>query len=148
MSEHSEMFNLRLNLDHLPFFFLIYFLLHWVFVAARAFSSWGERGLLFLAVAGSSLQWLLLLWLTGSRRAGFSSCGAQAYLLHGMWDLSGPGIEPMSPALAGGFLTTVPPGKSRTIYLWLSPPANPEVESLETYYGFSSTGVKFPSNLP
>ena len=28
-----------------------------------------------------------------------------------MWDLPGPGIEPVSPALAGGFLTTVPPGK-------------------------------------
>ena len=28
-----------------------------------------------------------------------------------MSDLPGPGIEPMSPALAGGFLTTVPPGK-------------------------------------
>ena len=30
-----------------------------------------------------------------------------------MWDLPGPGLEPVSPALAGGFLTTVPPGKSR-----------------------------------
>ena len=29
-----------------------------------------------------------------------------------MWDLPGPGLEPMSPALAGGFLTTVPPGKA------------------------------------
>ena len=29
-----------------------------------------------------------------------------------MWDLPGPGIEPMSPALAGEFLTTGPPGKS------------------------------------
>ena len=29
-----------------------------------------------------------------------------------MWDLPGPGLEPMSPALAGGFLTTAPPGKS------------------------------------
>ena len=28
-----------------------------------------------------------------------------------MWDLSGPGFEPVSPALAGGFLTTEPPGK-------------------------------------
>ena len=28
-----------------------------------------------------------------------------------MWDLHRPGIEPMSPALAGRFLTTVPPGK-------------------------------------
>ena len=29
-----------------------------------------------------------------------------------MWDLPGPGFEPLSPALAGGFLTTVLPGKS------------------------------------
>ena len=41
-----------------------------------------------------------------------SSCGARAQLLRGMWDLPGPGLEPVSPALAGGLLTTVPPGKS------------------------------------
>ena len=41
-----------------------------------------------------------------------SSCGAWAQLPRGMWDFPGPGLEPMSPALAGGFLTTVPPGKS------------------------------------
>ena len=29
-----------------------------------------------------------------------------------MWDLPRPGLEPVSPSLAGGFLTTVPPGKS------------------------------------
>ena len=29
-----------------------------------------------------------------------------------MWDLPGPGIELVSPALAGRFLTTAPPGKS------------------------------------
>ena len=35
-----------------------------------------------------------------------------------MWDLPGPGLEPMSPVLAGGFLTTVPPGKSpRNFYM-------------------------------
>ena len=28
-----------------------------------------------------------------------------------MWDLPGTGLEPMSPALAGGFLTTAPLGK-------------------------------------
>ena len=28
-----------------------------------------------------------------------------------MWDLPGPGLEPVSPALAGRFLTTEPPGK-------------------------------------
>ena len=43
-----------------------------------------------------------------------SSCGAWAQLLCSMWDLPGPGIEPMSPALAGRFLTTAPPGKPRT----------------------------------
>ena len=74
---------------------------------------------------GFSLQWLLLLRSTGSRCAGFSSCGsralerrlsscgARASLLHGMWDLPGPGIEPVSPALAGRFLSTAPPGKPR-----------------------------------
>ena len=30
----------------------------------------------------------------------------------GMWDLPGPRINPMSPALAGKFFTTEPPGKS------------------------------------
>ena len=39
-----------------------------------------------------------------------------------MWDLPGPGLEPVSPALAGGFLTTVPPGKPEIhvlIYIYL-----------------------------
>ena len=37
-----------------------------------------------------------------------------------MWDLPGPGVEPASPALAGGFLTTEPPGKSLTpLLLWV-----------------------------
>ena len=55
-----------------------------------------------------------------------SSCGALTWLLHGMWDLPGPGIEPMSPSLAGTFLTTGRPGKSPTkhcchqpIFEWL-----------------------------
>ena len=36
-----------------------------------------------------------------------------------MWDLPGPGVEPVSPALAGGFLTTAPPGKSHLFILFL-----------------------------
>ena len=43
---------------------------------------------------------------------GLSSCGSWAQLLHSRSDLPGPGIEPMSPALAGGFLTTGPPEES------------------------------------
>ena len=42
---------------------------------------------------------------------GISSCGSQTWLLRGMWDLPGPGIEPVSPALAGVFFTTELPGK-------------------------------------
>ena len=42
---------------------------------------------------------------------GLSSCGAWAQLLRSMWDLPRSGIEPVSPALAGGFLIIVPPGK-------------------------------------
>ena len=34
-----------------------------------------------------------------------------------MWDLPGPGIESESPALQGGFLTTVPPGKPKNFLL-------------------------------
>ena len=35
-----------------------------------------------------------------------------------MWDLPRPGIEPVSPALAGKFLTTVPPGKSLVLIIF------------------------------
>ena len=37
-----------------------------------------------------------------------------------MWNLPRPGIEPVSPALTGGFLSTLPPGKSINNYLRLS----------------------------
>ena len=55
--------------------------------------------------------------------AGFSSCGSQALehrlnscdtwtqLLHGMWDLTGSGIEPTSLVLANGFFITEPPSE-------------------------------------
>ena len=43
---------------------------------------------------------------------GSSSCSTWTQLLPGIWNLPEPEIELLSPALAGGFLTTVPPGKS------------------------------------
>ena len=33
-----------------------------------------------------------------------------------MWDLPAAGLEPVLPALAGGFLTTALPGKSLGMY--------------------------------
>ena len=39
-----------------------------------------------------------------------SICGPWAYLLCGMWDLPRPGIEPVSPELAGKFLLLIHQG--------------------------------------
>ena len=33
-----------------------------------------------------------------------------------MWDLPGSGIEPLSPALAGGLFTTEQPGEPWTVF--------------------------------
>ena len=51
-----------------------------------------------------------------SRAFRLSRCGAQAELPWDMWDPPRLGIEPVFPALASGYLTTEPPGKSITIY--------------------------------
>ena len=48
-----------------------------------------------------------------------NSCGPQAYLLRGMRDLPGSGLEPASPALAGGFSTTEPRGKPKSYCIFL-----------------------------
>ena len=45
-------------------------------------------------------------------------CGAQAQLPQGTWDVPRPGIEPASPSLAGGFLTTKPSKKLQSHYLF------------------------------
>ena len=49
-----------------------------------------------------------------------SSCGIQTQLSCGMQNLLGPRINSTSPALAGGFLTTRPPGKSTYTHFWIS----------------------------
>ena len=60
-------------------FYLFYFWLRWVFVAARGlFSGCGEQGLLFVAVRGLLIVVASLVGSTGSRRTGFSSCGMWA----------------------------------------------------------------------
>ena len=68
----SELFLKKINL-------FIYFWLRWVFVAAHRLSLVAASGgYSSLRWAGFSLWWLLVLWSTGSRCTGFSSCGLWA----------------------------------------------------------------------
>ena len=63
------------------FFFkvFIYFWLRWVFVAVRGLSlAVASGGYSSFQCTGFSSRWLLLLRNTGSRCAGFSSCGSRA----------------------------------------------------------------------
>ena len=78
---------------------------------ARAFSSCGKRGPLFITVRGPLTIVASLVVEHRLQMRRLSSCGSRTQLLHGMWDLPRPGLEPVSSALAGRFSTTVPPGK-------------------------------------
>ena len=78
---------------------------------ARAFSSCGKRGPLFIAVRGPLTIVASLVAEHRLQTRRLSSCGSRAQLLRGMGDLPRPGLEPVSPALAGRFSTTVSPGK-------------------------------------
>ena len=98
----------------------IHFWSRWVFAAALRLS--------LVVVSGATLRCAT----QASHSGGFSCCGVHALgawaslvVTHGLlfardtWTLPGPGIEPMSSALAGGFLATVPPGKSHTLFYTL-----------------------------
>ena len=89
---------------------------------ARAFSSCGKRGPLFIAVRGPLTIAASLVAEHRLQTRRRSNCGSRAQLLRGMWDLPRPGLEPVSPALAGRFSTTAPPGKPlEEIFNFLSP---------------------------
>ena len=83
---------------------------------ARAFSSCGKWGPLFIAVRGPLTVGASLVVEHRLQTRRLSSCGSRAYLLRGMWDLPRPGLEPVSPALAGGFSTAAPPGKLPPVF--------------------------------
>ena len=105
------------------YFFLNKFIYLFVYLAAlglrccaRAFSSCGERGPLLIAVRVPLTVATSLVVEHRLQTRRLSSCGSWAQLLRGMWDLPGPGIEPVFPALAGRFSTTAPPGKPLVLY--------------------------------
>ena len=84
---------------------------------ARAFSNCGKRGPLFIAARGPLTIAVSLVAEHRLQTRRLSSCGSRAQLLRSMWDPPRPGLEPVSPALAGRFSTTAPPGKPPRGYL-------------------------------
>ena len=82
----------------------------------RAFSSCGKWRPLFIAVRGPLTIVACLVAEHRLQMCRLSSCGLQAQPLRGMCDLPRPGLEPVSPALAGGFSTTAPPGKPSFLF--------------------------------
>ena len=78
---------------------------------ARALSSCGKWGPLFIAVRGPLTIAASLVAEHRLQTRRLSSCGPRAQLLRGTWDLPSPGLEPVYPALAGRLPTTAPPGK-------------------------------------
>ena len=80
---------------------------------ARAFSSCGKRGPLFIAVRRPFTIAASLVAEHRLQTRRLSNCGSRAQLLRAMWDPPRPGLEPTCPALAGRFSTTAPLGKPR-----------------------------------
>ena len=78
---------------------------------ARAPSSCGKWGPLFIAARGPPTTAASLVAEHRLQMRRLSNCGSRAQLLRGMWDPPRPGLEPASPALAGRLSTTAPPGK-------------------------------------
>ena len=85
---------------------------------ARASSSCGKRGPLFIAVRGplTAVASPVAEHRLHTRR--LSNCGSRAQSLRGMWDPPRPRPEPVSPALAGRFPTTAPPGKPYLLIIY------------------------------
>ena len=82
----------------------------------RAFSSCGKRVPLFIVVRGPLTIAASLVAEHRLQTRRLSVCGSRAQLLRGMRDPPRPGLEPMSPALAGTLSTTAPPGKPYFIF--------------------------------
>ena len=83
----------------------------------RALPSCGKRGPLFIAVHRPLTVAASPIAENRLQMCRLSNYGSRAQLLRGMWDLTRPGLEHVSPALAGGLSTTAPPGKPSRYFL-------------------------------
>ena len=107
--------------------FILFYWLCWVFTAMLPLLS---------------LQWLLLLRSSGSRIYGLQqlqhtgsvvvACGLNC---SAVWNLPGLGIKPKSSALEGRFLSTAPPGTSKTLLTFKYTPQQEGGEVTHTCWG-------------
>ena len=107
----------------------IYFWLCWVFTAAWAFLQLWQVGLLQLWYSGSHCIGFSFCGTWAQWHADFTSCssqaleqrrnscGAQAQLLHSMWDFLGPGLKLMSPALVDSLYHQATRKAQETVFL-------------------------------
>jgi len=100
--------------------FILFLVARGLCCCARALSSLGKQGLLFIEVLGLLLAGVSSCCRSQALERWLSSCGTSGSLSQGVRYLPGPGIESMSPALAGRFFTTEPPGKPLLFFsaLW------------------------------
>ena len=110
-SKRSQFFVFFLNFGFVCLFVCLFMALLGLHFYARAFSSCGKWGPLFIAVRGPLIIAASLVAEHRLQTRRLSYCGSRAQLLRGMWDPARPGLEPVSPALAGRLSTTAPPGK-------------------------------------
>ena len=87
----------------------------WVFTAMQLFSSCGEQAALaergLQGAQASELQHVGSAVVTSGFRAQAQPLWCTDSALRSTWDPPRPGVEPASPALAGGLLTTESPEK-------------------------------------
>ena len=117
---------------------------------ARAFSSCGKWGPLFIAVRKPLIIAASLVADHRLQMRRLSSCGLRAQSLRGTWDLPRPGLEPVSPALAGRLSTTALPGKPPMLCSLSTLSvihSNLTKVSLSPLYGFENTIKRMLSKL-
>ena len=95
------------------------------FLAVRVFRA--VCGLPWLRWVGASL--------VSAHWSGLCISSSQAELPCGMWNLPRPEMEPMSPALAGGLLTSGPSGSPKKSFFWVTS----HISSQRTYFFFNFT---------
>ena len=105
----------RLHFHFLSLYIILFIYLFWAVLGLPCCADFSPVAVKGASRCGAALELPL-------RPAGFksrgsqalehrlNSCGPQAELPRGLWDLPRSGTEPASPAVTGGFLTSEPPG--------------------------------------